>query len=223
MIGDDDEVSRAAAVIIAVVLALVALAVVAAFGLQGWQIDSGQPRRQAATSTGPIEIRPVSVIGETLEELPRRRADPAIGMTAPTLVGFSPDGRPLTIDPGADGRPMLIAFFAHWCPHCNYQVPEMIEWRDKGQVPPDLQIVAITTSTDPNDVNYPPSRWLADFGWQWPVFADSEKFDAAEAYGLSGLPFIVVLDAEGRVVRRFAGETPRVLFDNNVRDALGLS
>jgi len=40
-------------------------------------------------------------------------------------------------------------FLAHWCPHCNREIPELNAWRDSGEVPADLQVVAVTTAVEP--------------------------------------------------------------------------
>jgi hypothetical protein len=38
------------------------------------------------------------------------------------------------------------------------------------------------------------------------VIADSDTFQAADAFGLTGFPYFVVLDADGKVVARATGE-----------------
>ena len=45
-------------------------------------------------------------------------------------VGF--DGAPLTIAP--TGKPMLVVFLAHWCPHCNAEIPRARPAGRLGQV-----------------------------------------------------------------------------------------
>jgi thioredoxin-related protein len=44
--------------------------------------------------------------------------------------------------------------------------------------------------------------------WTFDQFADSEKQEAAAAYGVGGYPFLVFIDPEGNVTSRTSGEVP---------------
>ncbi|MCU0261833.1 MAG: TlpA family protein disulfide reductase [Ilumatobacteraceae bacterium] len=164
----------------------------------------------ATTPTVPAgeiaEIRPVTVTGEALPELSDPESDPAVGVAAPMVEGASFDGTPVTIG-GASERPTLLVFVAHWCPHCQSEIPRLVELQADGRLPADLDVVAVSTATAPDRPNYPPSEWLEREAWPWPALADSETFDAGFAYGLSGFPFVTMLDADGNVVARWSGES----------------
>ena len=66
--------------------------------------------------------------------------------------------------------------------------------------------VAVTTAVEPTRDNYPPSAWIEEMDWTWPVLADSETFDAAQAFGVSGFPFGVIIGTDGNVLLRWSGE-----------------
>ena len=42
----------------------------------------------------------------------------------------------------------------------------------------------------------------------WPVIADSADKKAANAFGLAGYPYFVLVDAQGNVFKRLSGEIP---------------
>jgi len=109
------------------------------------------------------------------------------------------------VTPG-NGKPYMVVFLAHWCSHCNNEVPRLIEWKESGAVPADLQVIAVSTSVARDRPNYPPSQWVVDKAWPWPVMADSEAKDAARAYGVSGFPFFTIVGADGKVKVRASGE-----------------
>jgi len=157
-----------------------------------------------ATPTG--ETRPVTVTGDTLPPQPTSGTDAAIGMQGPTLQGQSFDGSPVTIDPGATGRPTAIWLVAHWCPHCNAEVPRVVSLNDQGRLPQGVDYYAISSGADATAPNYPPSAWLQNERWPFPVLADDDNGTAAKAYGLTSYPLLVLLDAKGNVVYRHAGE-----------------
>jgi len=121
------------------------------------------------------------------------------------LNGYAFDGSNLSVTPG-DGNPYMVVFLAHWCPHCNDEVPRLIEWKESGAVPADLQVIAVSTGVASDRPNYPPSQWVVNKAWPWPVMADSKAMDAARAYGVSGYPFFVIVGADGKVKARASGE-----------------
>lgn len=206
-------------VIVLVVIVVIAAAILA-LGLGGFGSSSDDEPNGDSGGIGRGEAQPVTVIGEALAPRPDSGGDTEIGKAAPTLEGFGFDGEPVTIEPGKDGKPIMIAFLAHWCEHCNYELPQLVEWIDSGRAPGDLQIYAVATSLREGGGNYPPSGWFESENWPYAVLADSKKFDAAAAYGLDGLPFMVVIDSDGTLAVRFSGETSAEDVDKTVRAAL---
>lgn len=208
----------------AIVGALVVAALVIAIVVSGGDDDGDEAQATtvpAATEPGsvaPAEQQPVSVTGDALPELPREGADTAVGLAPPALSGYSFDGSPVAVTPG--GTAKMVVFLAHWCPHCNAEIPRLLDWQAQGRVPEGLEIIGVATGTDSSAPNYPPSQWLADFAWPWPVLADSETFDAARGYGVNGYPFFVVVGPDGLVKARFSGEADVDTIDAVVRQAL---
>ena len=163
------------------------------------------------TSSGNIsEFSEITVTGEELPAFDSvsSATDAAIGMTAPVVSGKGFTGTEITTD-GA-GTPTLLVFLAHWCPHCQREVPLLVEWEKDGKTPTGIDVIAVATGTDPANPNFPPSEWLAreEFPALWPVIADSADKKAADAFGLSGYPYFVLVDAQGKVFKRLSGEIP---------------
>ena len=146
----------------------------------------------------------MAIDGAPLAPYPSEGADPAVGETAPTLAGTALDDTPLTIDPG-DGRPKVIAFFAHWCPVCQSEVPTLTSWLDGGGLSPDADLYGVSTGVDPARGNYPPAPWFAREGWTQPTLVDTATSTAALSFGLTAYPYFVAVDADGRVVARATG------------------
>jgi thiol-disulfide isomerase/thioredoxin len=148
----------------------------------------------------------VEVQGEALTSLDQAGDDdPALGAPAPTLVGQTPAGEPITIDPASEG-PMLIAFVAHWCPHCQAEVPRIVELFG-GQAELDaVELVAVSTGANTAAENYPPGEWLASEGWPGRTLVDDEQQTAFATYGGGSYPYLVAIDADGNVVARESGE-----------------
>ena len=148
-----------------------------------------------------------AVEGNALVALPGSGTDPAVGQQAPVVTGHGLTGRQVTAP--VAGKPTVVLFLAHWCPHCQREVPVVQDYVDAGRVPRGAALVGVATAIDPARPNYPPSSWLERKGWTSPVLADGNG-EAANAYGLPAFPYWVAVDADGRVVERLTGElTPR--------------
>ena len=170
--------------------------------------------------TGVEEFNSVEVTGNPLPQYSDSASDTAIGMTAPVLTGKGFTGNTIVTGPGA---PTLLVFLAHWCPHCQREVPLLVQWNRDGLVPSGLDVIAIATSSDPASPNFPPSEWLAreEFPPLWPVMTDSGEKTAANAMGVSGFPFFVLLDSSGKVALRISGEIEMPVLTEQINKALG--
>ena len=126
---------------------------------------------------------------------------------APALRGEDYAGNAVEVVPGEDG-PLMIVFLAHWCPHCNAEIPVLQEWDASGAIPDELRVVGVSTSVREEAPNYPPDQWISDVGWTWPLLADDAESTFAESYDVSGFPFIVFVDEAGQVTATTTGEQP---------------
>ncbi len=164
------------------------------------------------------QTRDVTVTGDALPMFVDDGVDPAVGLAAPVLAGQNFEGIGVEVGPGA---PTLVVFVAHWCPVCQREVPELVEWNRQGQVPAGLRVVGVSTGTDARRENYPPSDWLVREGFPWALVADSDEGAAAQAFGVSAYPFFVLLDADGTVAWRGSGAYPSADLTAIVQRSLG--
>ena len=105
-----------------------------------------------------------------------------------------------------DGKAKLVVFVAHWCPHCQREVPVLVRWLQDGKLPTSVSLYVVSTAVDRERPNWPPSTWLREAGLTAPVLADDAEGSAAGAYGVSAFPFFTTVDADGKVVARDSGE-----------------
>jgi len=145
----------------------------------------------------------VTVDGAPLPAFESEGVDSALRTTAPTLAGADWDGASHSIGP--DGRPKIVVFLAHWCPHCQEEVPAMVEWLEAGNLPDTVDMYAVTAMTDPARDNWPPQDWLIGEGWAVPTIMDDAAGTASNAFGSSGVPYYVVLDGDNKVLLRVSG------------------
>ncbi|MEZ5340503.1 MAG: TlpA disulfide reductase family protein [Acidimicrobiales bacterium] len=166
-------------------------------------IDSDGFEASAVVVEGtPLEFMPTDVSVSTDPTV-----DPAIGQTAPTISGQNFSGE--TVEIKDDGRAKAIYFVAHWCPHCQAEVPLLVSVIDEGLVPEGLDIYLVSTSVDKGRGNYPASAWLDGENWPMPIIRDDNQNQALINYGAGGFPYAVFLNSANQVVARAAGETNR--------------
>ena len=179
---------------------VVVIAAVGAIWLSGNQSDGGSsvvPSDLPSASVPAGGGAPV-ITGTSLPEFADANADPAVGSVIPTVT--SP-----TASIALDGTPKVLMFLAHWCPHCQAEVPLVQDWVDGGHLPSDVDLISVSTAIDPSRPNYPPEDWLAREGWTAPVITD-ETGAVADAFGLSAFPYFVFVNADGTVAGRLTGE-----------------
>jgi cytochrome c biogenesis protein CcmG/thiol:disulfide interchange protein DsbE len=201
--------------------------VIAIVASRGGKDDTTTARTTGSTAQGSTgstavthaETRPVRVTGSPLPRYDGE-PDPAVGTSVPRVEGAGFDGTPVTIAP--DGRAELILFVAHWCPHCQREVPRLTTYLRDHPLPAGIDLITVATGTTPDRPNYPPSEWLAREKWPGKtVLADSTDSRAAGALGLSAYPFFVAVDKDGKVVARTSGELTTDQFAELVQLAQG--
>jgi len=179
-----------------VILGVAVLAVILSQGASG-----------SGSTTGPSSVPAVepTITGDELPAFKDTLGDTAKGLVAPVVKGQDFQGDPVEIAP--NGKPTMIMFLAHWCPHCQREVPVIQDWVKAGRAPADANMVSVITAIDATAPNYPPDAWLAREGWTVPVIVDPTN-TAGKAYGLTSYPFFVILDGTGKVFVRLSGEIP---------------
>ncbi len=190
---------------------LVVAAVVVAAGVVAVVVSRSGGGSSGSAATTLYETAPVTVTGNPLPATPAGASglidpstDPAVGRPVPTLSGVTFDGSPVVV--GTPGHPTIVAFVAHWCPHCQAEVPRLQQWRTDGSLPAGVDWATVSTSVDAGAPNYPPSAWLSRVGWTAPVLADSVDTTAGQAWGLQSFPYLVAVRADGTVAARGVGE-----------------
>lgn len=157
---------------------------------------SAKPQERA-TEAGVVEIA-----GGLLPDADKNPQE-LVGQPVPSLTGTGLNGE--TINIGADGKPKIVAFMAHWCPHCQNEVPVVREWLASGGLRPDVGFYAVSTGLSPSAPNYPPSKWFERERWVVPTLRDDALGSAHSAWGGGSFPYFVVVDSDGNVVQAVSG------------------
>ena len=97
------------------------------------------------------------------------------------------------------GRPVLVNFWASWCPPCRAEMPRFEQAYAAGSV------VVLGVNTLDADDEAEARAAVRDLGITFPVLFD-EQGDAQRAYSVRGLPTTFLVGPDGRIVAVHPGE-----------------
>ncbi|MCP4307049.1 MAG: redoxin domain-containing protein [bacterium] len=132
--------------------------------------------------------------------------DPAVlgAMTLSTIEGpeyYS--GAEISLAP-TDGKARVWMVWAHWCPYCQAELPELDVWYPENAARfPNVELITVTSAIDDSRDN-PLVEYLDTEQFAFPVIVD-ESGATSQLFGTTAFPFWVVTDAQGTVVLRVAG------------------
>lgn len=111
----------------------------------------------------------------------------------------------------AAGKPVLLIFFKVSCPTCQFTLP-FLERLYRRETPHEISMYAI--SQDDAEAT---REFNAEFGISLPTLLDKEEegYPASNAYGLTNVPSLFLIEPEGRISRALSG------FDKKGLEALG--
>ena len=128
----------------------------------------------------------------------------AIGSPAPEISLMDPEGNIRKLS-SLKGKVVLIDFWASWCGPCRKENPNVVamygKYKDKG-----FDIYSVSLDKDKES-------WLkaiAKDNLTWPNHVSDLKYwksDGAAAYGVTAIPFTVLVDKKGKIVaKKLRGE-----------------
>jgi peroxiredoxin len=106
-------------------------------------------------------------------------------------------GRQVSLGPFIGKKPVLLVFWATWCPHCNAAVPEINRFHAEYSPAGKLQILALDYKESVEKVN----AFIAEKKVSYPVLLDRGGL-AARKFRVVGIPTYILIDREGSVVYR---------------------
>jgi thiol-disulfide isomerase/thioredoxin len=101
------------------------------------------------------------------------------------------------------GKPIIINFWATWCPYCVEEMPVFEEaYRKYGD---DIHFLMIDDVDGQRETQAKGERFIQEKGFTFPVYYDTEGF-AGYTYQVYSLPTSVFIDSEGYIVIYYPGQ-----------------
>ncbi|MDO4399625.1 MAG: TlpA disulfide reductase family protein [Coriobacteriia bacterium] len=112
-------------------------------------------------------------------------------------IVYTPDGDTITLTNIASGKPLVMNFWATWCPYC---IDEMDDFQALYDEYGDRVAFAFVDATDGNRETVEDALgWMADNGHDLPVYLDVRR-EAVADYGVTAFPTTVVVSKTGAIL-----------------------
>jgi len=125
-----------------------------------------------------------------------------VGAQAPAVTVQSLDGKQIDLGRYIGKTPVLIEFWATWCPNCRELMPTLLAAEKKFGKRVKFIALAVAINQSPEKVR----RWLAAHPLPHDTYYDVDG-KAAGAFDAPATSYVVVLDRKGRVVYTGLGGT----------------
>ena len=123
---------------------------------------------------------------------------PRIGNEAPNFT-ITDSQRTVELDK-LRGRPVLLNFWATWCPPCIEEMPSLVQLQK--QMGDKVTILAV--SEDADDAAY--KQFIRDHGVDLLTVREGSQ-KTSSGYGTFRYPETYVIDRNGKILRKFIGAT----------------
>ena len=118
---------------------------------------------------------------------------PDIGEVPPDWLGKTPGGEEIRVSDHR-GKVLVISFWASWCPYCRKQFP-VLDYLQKQVGPDQLRVVVVNFKEDAQTYRAV-LRQLRESTVTW---THDRKGDISDAYGVTAVPRMFVIDKAGEV------------------------
>ena len=106
-------------------------------------------------------------------------------------------GEPLLLTSLADGKPLVVNFWATWCPYCVDEMPDYLEiYRDYGD---RVNFAFVNVTDGQRETQAKAEAWLRDNGMtELPAYYDTSG-EAVAAFGAYSYPYQLIVAADGTI------------------------
>lgn len=144
----------------------------------------------------PLSISPSASIHIGSEEIQNLSITEVLPSPTPTVVtvpDFSLEklgGGQVTLSDYRGQKPVILDFFASWCPNCQRSMPRLSGWYD--QYKDDVEVIGVNLREDTTTVE----SFVSRYGISFPIAMDPDSI-AASSYGVQYTNYHVLINRDG--------------------------
>ena len=121
--------------------------------------------------------------------------------TAPDFTILDMEGKEVKLS-DFFGTPIVLNFWASWCPPCKAELPDFEEACKKYDG--DVVFLMVNLTDGQRETVEVAKDFIASEGYTFPVYFDT-KYEAAYTYGVSSIPQTYFINADGSLEARATG------------------
>lgn len=122
-------------------------------------------------------------------------------LKAPDFTALDSEGNEVKLSELV-GKPMVLNFWASWCPPCKAEMPEFNKvYEEMGE---DVTFLMVDMVDGQRETMEKGKKHIEKNGFTFPVYYDTKQ-EAAYIYGVSSIPTTYFIDKEGNVVTGVQG------------------
>lgn len=129
------------------------------------------------------------------------------GMAAPAFATVRLDGAKVRYPDDFKGKPVVIRFWADWCPYCAGEMQAIdrvyAPLHDRG-----LEVLAVNVGQDRGTIE----TFIKRLGIHYPALLDEEA-GITRSYGVIGLPTTYFVGTDGVIKAKLVGESDEATFN----------
>jgi cytochrome c biogenesis protein CcmG/thiol:disulfide interchange protein DsbE len=132
-------------------------------------------------------------------------AQSVIPISAPRVPDFELqdlDGNPMRLSQFR-GHPVIVDFWATWCPPCRKQIPELKDLYSRYHKSKGLEIIGVACDTIQGDGIRDIGPFVRKFKINYPVLVASAP--VVDSLGVEAIPTTLFISRDGRLVQKVMG------------------
>ncbi len=193
------------------VFALALVVLLAAGGLLGERMSADGTVEEATGAAAPnregFELKL-----ESADAIPRDFAwieeGPAVGVAAPDITLPGMDGQTYRLSDWQGEKPVVVNFWASWCPPCEMEAPDLVYLSEKYK--DDIVFLAVNLTNQ--DTLDGARSFIERHGYRFPVLLD-EKGEVSRRWQVLSIPTTYFIDRNGTIQDKLYGITTRGRLD----------
>ena len=156
-------------------------------------------------------------LGENIDLGDAIPSQPISEDAAPGFTVVDADGNEVSLK-DFRGKGVVVNFWASWCGPCKSEMPHFqAAYEEYGE---DVHFLMVNLSTAFGDTRADAEKILEENGYTFPVYYD-DMAECAYAYGISGVPVTVFIDADGMIASSKTGMISEADLQRRILTILG--
>lgn len=141
-------------------------------------------------------VTPQDNIDNTHEEGEVSQAQEKEKTKAPDFSVLNMDGNTVKLSDFL-GKPVVLNFWASWCPPCKGEMPEFNEvYQEVGE---EVTFMMVDLVDGQRETKEKGAKYVKDQGYSFPVYFDVDQ-NAASTYSVMSIPTTIFIDKDGYIV-----------------------